>query len=143
MVAEANQPGASVADVARRYGVNANLLFNWRRLSREAASAKAAPSVSPKRSRASGIAVSAEPPGFIPIGVFGRVEDEGPALIAGPRPVSDADPQPAGRSPPRPVLDERPGMIEVDLVDGTRLRVDAFVNERSPRRVLTALKATL
>jgi transposase len=32
-------------------------------------------------------------------------------------------------------------MIEVDLADGTRLRVDAFVNERALRRVLTVLKA--
>lgn len=31
MVAETNAPGASVAEVARRHGVNANLLFGWRR----------------------------------------------------------------------------------------------------------------
>jgi len=36
----------------------------------------------------------------------------------------------------------RPGLIEIDLVDGTRLRVDAFVNERALQRVLSALKAT-
>jgi hypothetical protein len=29
-------------------------------------------------------------------------------------------------------------MIEIDLADGTRLRVDAFVNERALRRVLPA-----
>ena len=40
----------------------------------------------------------------------------------------------------RPAMDERPGVIEIDLVDGTRLRVDAFVNERALRRVLAALK---
>jgi len=33
-------------------------------------------------------------------------------------------------------------MNEDDQADGTRLRVDAFVNERSLRRVLTALKAS-
>lgn len=32
IVEEAMQPGASVAAVARRHGVNANLLFGWRRL---------------------------------------------------------------------------------------------------------------
>ena len=32
MVAESQVPGASVAEVARRHGVNANLLFVWRRL---------------------------------------------------------------------------------------------------------------
>ena len=37
MVAESFAPGASVSKVAQRYGVNANLLFTWRR--REARSA--------------------------------------------------------------------------------------------------------
>ncbi len=40
-------------------------------------------------------------------------------------------------------MDERPGVIEIDLADGTRLRVDAFVNERALRRVLTVLRAEL
>ena len=31
IVAEAVLPGASVADIARRHGVNANLVFNWRK----------------------------------------------------------------------------------------------------------------
>jgi transposase len=31
IIAESFDPGASVAEVARRYGVNANLLFTWRR----------------------------------------------------------------------------------------------------------------
>ena len=37
MVTESLKPGASVAMVAQRYGVNANLLFTWRR--QEAAAA--------------------------------------------------------------------------------------------------------
>ena len=141
MVAEANQPGASVADIARRHGVNANLLFNWCRLSRERASAQAVPNEMPKHGRPNGVVTPTDEPHFIPIGVFGRAEEEGPALIGGPKPVAGADPQLTGRTSPRPALDERPGAIEIDLVDGTRLRVDAFVNERSLRRVLTALKA--
>jgi transposase-like protein len=32
MVEETKRRGASVADVAQRHGVNANLLFGWRRL---------------------------------------------------------------------------------------------------------------
>src|SRR4051794_3457590 len=39
IVEEAVAPGASVADIARRYGVNANLLFNWRKAARAASSA--------------------------------------------------------------------------------------------------------
>ena len=31
IIAESFEPGASVAEVARRHGVNANLLFTWRR----------------------------------------------------------------------------------------------------------------
>jgi transposase len=31
MVSESFTPGASVSEVAQRYGVNANLLFTWRR----------------------------------------------------------------------------------------------------------------
>ena len=34
IVAETLCPGASVADIARRHGMNANLLFNWRRTAR-------------------------------------------------------------------------------------------------------------
>ena len=38
IVAEAVLPGASVADIARRHGVNANLVFNWRKIARAALS---------------------------------------------------------------------------------------------------------
>ena len=41
----------------------------------------------------------------------------------------------------RPGMDERPGVIEIDLTNGVRLRVDAFVNGRALRRVLGVLKA--
>jgi len=40
IIAESLEPGASAAEVARRHGVNANLLFTWRRQLR-ASSAKA------------------------------------------------------------------------------------------------------
>ena len=35
MVEEAEQPGASVSSVARKYGINPNQLFHWRRLMRQ------------------------------------------------------------------------------------------------------------
>jgi hypothetical protein len=41
----------------------------------------------------------------------------------------------------RLAMDERPGMVEIDLPCGTRLRVDAFVNERALRRVLCVLRS--
>lgn len=37
MVEEAQQPGSSVSQVARKYGVNPNQVFNWRRLMSEGA----------------------------------------------------------------------------------------------------------
>jgi transposase len=68
MVAESFAPGASVSKVAQRYGVNANLLFTWRR--RDA------------RSAASGGVEGVE---LLPV----RVEDERAlaAPVAAPGPV--------------------------------------------------------
>jgi transposase len=78
---------------------------------------------------------------FVPLGVFaGRAADEGPALVTGP-----AVGHPAASAPmpsPNTSMQARPGLIEIDLPDGTRLRVDAFVNERALRRVLAVLRAT-
>jgi len=37
MVEEAEQPGNSISEVARKYGVNPNQLFHWRKLMREGA----------------------------------------------------------------------------------------------------------
>ena len=44
IVAESFEPGASMAEVARRHGVNANLVFTWRRQAKGASvSERAAP----------------------------------------------------------------------------------------------------
>jgi transposase len=40
----------------------------------------------------------------------------------------------------RPGLETRAGVIEIDLPDGARVRVDAFVDARALARVLGALK---
>jgi len=92
IVDETFRPGASVADMARRHGLN-----------------------------------------------VARAEDEAPAAIAeaSPRPATSLPRSTAACS----VMAERAGVIEIELVDGTRLRVDAFVTERALRRVLVALKA--
>jgi transposase len=138
IIAEALVPGASVAEIARRHGVNANLVFNWRRTARTACSVgaeMAAPS-EPARSDAM---LTASDPGFIPLGVFTRAPDGGPALIAGGG-VAEQLPSPTARA--RANVEGRTGLIEIDLADGTRLRVDGFVNERALRHVLSALRAT-
>jgi transposase len=138
IVDEAFRPGASVADVARRHGLNANQVFNWRKAT--STPAETAPMAVCLPAATSPRVTSVAD--FVPIGMFARAEDEGPALIAGasPAPVSAAPSD--GAAPRQPAMDERPGVIEIDLVDGTRLRVDAFVNERALRRVLAVLKAT-
>jgi transposase len=141
IVAEAVLPGASVADIARRHGVNANLVFNWRKLARAALSA-AEPNALAVSSQAHASLAAAEHCEFIPIGVIGRSEDEEPALGASLSSTVVGGTSSRRETLPRPGMDERPGVIEIALADGVRLRVDAFVNERSLRRVLAVLKAT-
>ena len=68
MVAESLKPGASVAMVALRYGVNANLLFTWRR--QEAAAANG----------------GAEPVKLVPVTVA-EAEAPSAASVAAPEPI--------------------------------------------------------
>ena len=139
IVGEAVVPGASVADIARRHGVNANLVFNWRKAARAAAAKVGA---SDARTQGDARPGAAEGREFIPIGVLGPAEDGASALAVGSSAAVASET--ASRRPglPRPGMEERPGVIEIDLADGVRLRVDAFVNERALRRVLTVLKVT-
>ncbi len=121
-LAELDVPGSTVPIVARRHGIAPSLLYGWRAA----------------RKAKMGMAPASEPMEFMPLGVFGRAEDEGPAMIAAPTPVA---PEPSKPMPPRgSSMDERPGLIEIDLPNGARVRVDAFVNQRALHRVLTAMK---
>ena len=140
IVAEAVLPGASVADIARRHGVNANLVFNWRKTARAVLSV-AEPNASPVALPVNP-SLAAEHGEFIPIGVIGQAEDAEPTLIAGPSSTVVGGTPSRRETLSRPGMDERPGVIEIDLADGVRVRVDAFVNERALRRVLAILKAT-
>jgi transposase len=143
IVEEAIAPGASVADIARRHGVNANLLFNWRKAARASSSAATA-AVSASTGRAAAEAQPGAKPAcaFIPIGVFGSAADGASAQAVGSSSAVAGGASSGCATLPRPGLEERPGVIEIDLADGVRLRVDAFVNERALRRVLAALKVT-
>ena len=107
------------------------MVFNWRKTARAALSAAEPNASSP-------VVTSGE---FIPIGVVGRAADETPALVAGPSSAVVGEAPSHRETLSRPGMDERPGVIEIDLANGTRLRVDAFVNERALRRVLAVLKA--
>jgi transposase len=99
LVAESCEPGASVSGVAQRHGINANLLFTWRRQMRPLPTAEAAVEL-------------------IPVEIVSAPESS-PAMAA----------------------TERRGAIEISLVGGARVQVDANVNEAALKRVLSALKA--
>jgi transposase len=119
LLAEVDAAGGKVSVVARRHRVAESLLYNWRAARKAAASATAAGEMGPLA--------------FVPIGVVGRADDGGPALLAAPQ-AARAD------RPEAPLAQERVGMIELELPGGTRLRVDAFVDGTALRRVLLALK---
>jgi transposase len=143
IVEEASRPGASVAEIARRHGLNANLVFAWRRMLQPRTAKATAPASCGSSACLDAAPSTTDAPEFVPIGVFTRADDDGPGLRAQAASVAITATTADGRAAvARPAMDERPGVIEIDLVDGARLRVDAFVNERALRRVLAALKTT-
>lgn len=139
IVEEAIRPGASVADVARRHGLNANLVFTWKKAAGAASAAAVAARSSVVIARPDAPPSPGSPPEFTRIGIVAR-EHGVAAEIDGDLPLAVASGRSGRASTARPEMDERPGVIEIDLVDGVRLRVDAFVNDRALRRVLAVLK---
>ncbi len=112
-------PGARVQDLAHRYGLWTSLIYRWHRavLQEAVAQPRAAAPTAPDKS------VVAEPPlGFVPIGVLGRADDGGPALIARPAPTAAAAPLPGHVPWPSLAATDRPGMVEIDLACGAQLR---------------------
>jgi transposase len=125
IVEETRAPGSSVSMVARRHDINANLLFKWKRLEEVG---------EPDPPLLKG-------PEFVPIGVVGRADDGGPALLARIPGVADGHRQNGSGEARRSAgLESRAGVIEIDLPDGVRIRVDAFVDRRALARVLNALR---
>ena len=122
IVAEAEEPGARVRDVAARHGACEGLVFTSRRQGR------------------GGVLVAPEAPVFVPM----RMLD---APSAPPRPVPA--PSPVGLRPERfpafspsegpPSAMAEAGLIEIELGDGRRVRVGSDVNLAALRRVLAAL----
>ena len=110
IVAEAEQPGASFADVARRHAVSRGLLWTWRRQVR------------------AGVLVPKPMPVFVPV----RIADDAPP----PGHLALPPPCPApGQAAPAEA--ER---IEIALPDGTCIRVGADVGMAALRRVMTAVR---
>jgi transposase len=66
LVAEAVRPGASMTQIARRYGISTGLLYTWRRLAQQGELSSLAP-------------VLANSPGFIPVEIVPEI----PPRVAG------------------------------------------------------------
>jgi hypothetical protein len=84
IVDEAMVPGASVAEIARRHGVNANLVFTWCKAARSAPSVSTAElTASATRLVGDASPAATEVCAFVSVGVIGRAEDGEPALAIG------------------------------------------------------------
>ena len=87
MIAETLEPGASVSRVAQRHGVNANLLFTWRRQE-----GKRAPSGGKEAIRLVPVTVTAaEAPPPVPIATPGSIGRMEIVLAGGERIIVGAD----------------------------------------------------
>ena len=117
LLAEVEAEGDQVSVVARRHGVSASLLYNWRSAWKAAAIAARSTAVRPAE--------------FIQLGVVADATGESPRV------PSAVCPRGAGLA-----LAERVGVIEIDLPDGIRVRIDGSVNEKALRRVLSALRGS-
>lgn len=112
ILAELNQPGVKLSEVARRHDVSRGLLWQWRDAHR--------------RGR-----LVAEVPGFLPLQIV--PEMAAPALRGGSGPPPCANP---------PAVEDAAGeRVEIVLPDGTAVRVAATISAASLRRLLAALRA--
>jgi transposase-like protein len=110
IVAESQQPGASVSEVARRHEMSRGLLWTWRRQVRTGTLAPVGQSV------------------FVPVRVM--PDANVPASAALPRGGSaDADGLAGNR-----------GRIEIALPDGTCVRVGEDIGAVALRRVMSVLR---
>ena len=121
LLAEVEAEGGQVSVVARRHGVSTSLLYNWRSAWKAAAMAAQSTAVRPAE--------------FVQLGVVAaNATGESPRV---PMAAGTVCPRGAGLA-----LAERVGVIEIDLPDGVRVRVDSSVNEKALRRVLSALRGS-
>lgn len=111
IVEEAQQLGASVAVVAQRHAINANVVFSWRRLYRKGLLSEGAPSASPL------LPVRVSTPTLVPSSTSTRVQL----------------PERTDRR------DRTSGSIEIELRGGERIRVQGRVRREALVRVLEVL----
>ena len=118
VVAEACAPGAVVSAVARRHGLLPAQVFKWRRL---------------VELGVIGIPGASELPSFLAVEVAAEGADV-PAPVVAPSPSASPVSNQGRRS------ECTRGLIEIDLGDGRRVRVDGAVDVDALRRVLDVLE---
>jgi len=106
-------PGASVSSIAMAHGINANLVFKWRREHREAQAAAASPAHVPA-------------PALLPITLDATATVEASPAPAAVTPSTDAR--------------ASAGSIELDFA-GARVRLRGAVDPQSLVALLTALRS--
>ncbi len=114
IVAEADEPGARVAEVARRHEISRNILWTWR-----------------KQARAGELTAS-EPLGFLPVVVDTSSAVDAP--IAAANAPSAAPLQADTPSPPGPLA------ITITLTNGTRLEISAALSLPALSRIIGSLR---
>jgi len=110
IVAETEQPGSGIAEIARRHEVSRGLLWNWRSQVRR------------------GVLRPEPPPVFLPVQtISGSANGNGTKHI-----------EPSSASGPDPAVSG--GKIEITLPDGTSVKVGHDVGLATLRRVMTVLR---
>ena len=120
LLAEVEATGGGVSVVARRHGISKSLLYNWR------SAWKAAALV--------GRGAAPRSAGFIQLGVVADPSYERSAIRMASGAASACS-RGTGST-----LAERAGVMEIDLPQGVRVRVDGGVDELALRRVLSAVR---
>jgi transposase len=120
---EADAPGVTVREVAKRHDIAESLIYSWRTARRQAEK------------------IASEPLTFIS---YGAVPEGAVATVPAAPPPARPDPvlttPVITEEPTCPHPGARPGEIGIDLPSGVRLSVDSYVNERALARVLRTLR---
>jgi transposase len=110
IVAETEQPGGGIADVARRHRISRGLLWNWRSQVRR------------------GVLKPEVPPVFLPVQAIGEMANGSNRTPVSSPVASAADPAAA------------PGQVEITLPDGISVKVGQDVGLVTRRRVMAVLR---
>jgi transposase len=114
IVAEADKPGATVAEVARRHEISRSNLWAWR-----------------KQARA-GLLATPDLRGFLPVVV------DAVSAVAEPIAASSVASAPPLQADAPPLLDQR--MITITLANGTRLEISAALSLPALSCIIGALR---